>query len=216
MITAAEFEEEFYAEDTLVYSPFVTDERLTPDCAAALYREVCTKQCWPRKTYPMLPWPMERLIGIIWRNVHTGSPTKVVAIQRDRWDNPTLCIQSHFAWGTAVPWTLGLWTSECRDGRYVIEHWVRVDQLSAEDQLPWFHLRCDWIKAQIMEHSQQQAECSRIGDKVNKRLREQDLTRDRRELAYAATQLQDFAQQAGLPIPCFDDHSMEERRKANC
>ncbi len=181
-------------EDTPVYSPFAGDDASTPERAAAIYHEVCVQRGWPRKTYPMLPWSMRQLVGTTWRNVHTGSLAQVVAIQQDRWDNPVLSYKSEHSWGE-LRWQLGLfWEDESDLGRYVVEHWVRVDQLPLEDQLRWFEFHLGRINAQIAWDLQSLAEYVRDGDKVNKAWREKDLARDRQEGAFAEMQLHAFAE----------------------
>lgn len=177
---------------TPVYSPFSIGETLTPGRARRIYHEMCVKRHWPRETYPALPWPMEDLVGTTWRNIHCGTLAKVVALQRDRWDNLVLPIQWEHCWGS-VMWWLGLWTDDRQGGRYVIEHWVRVDQLPVEDQLPWFGFHLDWLQAQISEDIQRLAECTPSGDRINRQWRIEDLARDRREAAYAEMQLHAFA-----------------------
>lgn len=182
-----------------VYSPYAGEEVTTPQRAAALYREVCMHCCWPRKTYPMLPWTMEQLVGSAWRNVHIGSLVQVVAIQDDHWDNPGLVYKSEHSWGE-LTWTLGLWVDAFNGGRYVIEHWIRVDLLSVEDQVRWFGFRLSRVNAQILIDSQRLDAEIHSGDKIDRRWREEDRARDLQEAAYAERQLWAFAQRAGLPL----------------
>lgn len=185
---------------TPVYSPFSIAEVPTPDCAKLIYQEICVKRLWPRKTYPALPWAMEQLVGTTWRNIHCGDLTQVMAIQQDRWNNPVLAYKSEHSWGEPR-WQLGLfWPDEFDGGRYVVEDWVRVDLLPAEDQLRWFEFHLGRINAQIALDVQRLAECAPGGDRVKRQWRIEDLARDRREAAAAEKLLRSFASSAGLQI----------------
>jgi hypothetical protein len=186
-------------DHTPVYSPLSPEEARTPAHARRIHHEVCVKCHWPREAYPALPWPMESLVGTTWRNIHCGTPARVVAHQQDRWGNPVLILRWELAWGS-LAWGLGLWSHDRAGGRYVVEDWVRVDQLSVEEQLPWFGFYLGWRHAQISVDTEQLAACTRKGDRINRRSRMEDLARDQREAVAAEKQLRAFAERAGLHI----------------
>lgn len=81
--------------------------------------------------YPVLPWTMADLPGTEWRNVHTASLVVIQEIGENSFGkvgpDP----------GMASMFSIGLW----RGDRFCIEHWVRVDRLSVEEQIAWARKR---------------------------------------------------------------------------
>jgi len=76
--------------------------------------------------YAVLPFMLHDLPGTQWRNVHTCGQRVVSTLGNNCWDrmgpDPGL-----------AGFSIGLW----RGIRFCIEHWVRSDDLSPEEQVNW-------------------------------------------------------------------------------
>jgi hypothetical protein len=118
---------------TPIYSflpPYHTDPQEVLDLAPRNMLQ-CIKN---RVSYPMWPWAVEEMNNTAWRSLHSGA-IKLVRLTTERDGKPVLdakCI-------------LGFWAD---DGRFVVEHWVRVDHLPLGAQLMWFGVEIAYWRAQ--------------------------------------------------------------------
>jgi hypothetical protein len=179
-------------EPIIVYSPFSAEEDRTPEQAEATYDQCHAANRWDGDNYLPLPWTMQDLVGANWRNVHTGSLAMASPLQR----NPAGELQLTTQLPGGYPWPLGHWYSHL----YVVEHWLRVDHLSLEEQLVWFGFRVGWLREKIVWEKQQLTTLPHttqgpVRAKMKERLYEEQCLLD------AESQMQLFAQHHHLSIP---------------
>jgi len=153
------------------------------------------EQPYPRLPFPMtvLPWTMDELPGTTWRNVWTHTSETVEAIKENRYGvlgpDPDIWINAMFS--------LGLW----RKDQFCIEHWVRVDHLSALVQVAWASeqvasCRRDLLQAQ--QHADEVARGVRTGSSPT--YQKFRIEMEQRQLDEAQLQLSELAASLGVVL----------------
>jgi hypothetical protein len=167
--------------DSMVYS-FASPEQRTHEAADAAYRywwNVYNKQhghlkC--RDQYPASGWTMEELIGSEWINLHTRTIIRVEGIEVDRWGHTVFT--GH---------TRGLWWTN----RYVVDHDIRWDVLTPDEQFTWYVARLAYCDKQLISAEKDYQQHKDDAWNVASKLR--DFKRAQQELNQAADGLQAFA-----------------------
>lgn len=169
-----------------------------------------------RETYPPLPWTVGELTGTLWRNIHTGRLLRLSATEEELLAQDCLVNLRHAdpswpdgfeRWSDVPVWLraslgLGFWW----DGRYILEHDVRVDRLPAEAQLRWCAFQLAHEREQVRQVEDQIARMKADGpDKVscyaaNLNMRKRDLKREQVQVQQATAALHAFAARHSLPI----------------
>jgi hypothetical protein len=204
--------EALQGEGVAVYSPFDPSLR---DIAAleACYRRY--NRPWPRPgekalgrdDYPTLPWTMQALREAQLRNIHTGSLVQLSnRVQADGWGNPHLVEDRPWVgWNDERrPYlsSVGIWWSY---GRYLLEHWVRVDHWVPAEQLPWFAKQIAYHRDQIARHRAEAEEIQQHPERhscasSNYQLRLREIAHQQAQLREALSQLRAFAEAHGLAV----------------
>ena len=165
---------------------------------------------WDREEQHMLrlPWATEKLAGSRWRNIHTGTLVHVTGLvpRRRAPEGPTLkyCQVATFVQAQDVSLRtlldeLGLWWN----GRYLVEHWTRIDLLTPREHWAWFEAEARHIQAGAeitlagMREYAAHPEYSCAA--INYRLKEHDLAYRRAEMEAARQTAESFLRRhAGL------------------
>jgi hypothetical protein len=171
----------------------------------ATYRRWQQDDPWPddpRRHFPPSATDMHRLIGTTWRNLHTASVIAKVVLVVDRWGHPHLCAagaaaQRHTGGVTGI----GSWI----DGRYTIEHWVRVDAWEPAAMVAWYVLAVAAPRDGLMDAQRKASEIranwhTTSCPSTNLRLAVQDAAQHRASLAAALRDLHAFADAHGLTV----------------
>ena len=165
---------------------------------------------WDREEQHVLrlPWPMEKLAGSRWRNIHTGTLVHVTGLapQRRASQGPTLkyrhvapLAQAGDVNLSTLLDELGLWWN----GRYLVEHWTRIDLLPPKEQWAWFEAEARHIQvgaeialAGMREYAAHpEYSCAAI----NYRLKEHDLAYRRAEMEATRRAADSFLRRHALP-----------------
>lgn len=169
----------------IVHSPFPAGCTLEDARAIAKAKPIMSGTLHLRDSFPALPWSMEELVGSEWRNLYTGSLSRIVRIGKDRWGQSVLVEDDRILpvppYGKVVL-SLGLWWKTAgRREIYVVENEIRVDVLPPDLQMAYALRDIEHLMANIEHNSE-----------VRWQLDDLDFAR-----AYARS----LAQKFGLPLP---------------
>lgn len=142
-----------------------------------------------RDQYPCTGWTMDELVGSQWVNIYTGGMETISHITIDRWDKAQLIPLSDVKRGD---FGLGLWHGD----RYVIDHWVRYDVLTPEEQLTWKVRRVMCCQQQV-DRANEDYQRHRKGP-ANANSKKHWLRHERQTLKQALDDLQAFCSQHGF------------------
>ena len=188
----ADTQESDHMAGTPLYSPLPT-EPVDALAALAAYREN-----QDRDRFPALPWAMEELAGSLWRNLHTGTLSRVgeVVVVEDGGLSPRF--DSELAWTHHGP---GYWWG----GRYVIEHWIRVDHWPVAMQLAWFGVELAHHREAMRRYEERIAALGASPEKSstaaqNRRMYRESLGGEQKKLRQAIGRMRQFAERHGLEV----------------
>lgn len=180
---------------TPIYSPLPGDPTSTYEQICESYDLLGKASSLSRESYPALPWILETLVGTTWRHIQRGDIQIIHHLDVNHFGRPILCAASTENTSTPAALPIGFWSG----GRYVIEHWVRVDHLRKEVQLHWYAVALAWLRGQIALCEQKIAEYQL--DRVNRELHLHMQKAYQFQLQVAEGHMRDFAARHHLAIP---------------
>jgi hypothetical protein len=144
-----------------------------------------------RASYPVWPWAVEELNNSAWRCLRSGA-IKLVRLTTEQDGKPVLDAKS----------ILGCWTSQ---DRFVVEHWVRTDHLSAATQLMWFGVEIAYWRSEVERwthdsYAWQQAHAPFADHAESPRTRREALRQAHLEVERALKRARAFAACHGLSL----------------
>lgn len=199
---------------TPLYSPLPAEH----DDPWTLIEATRQQHAWPywapaeRDGYPALPWALEELPGTAWRALYTGEGVWVDHLEpkevyRKRAPGPLIPMAA------ARPGDEALSVQFAReahigfydDGRFVIEHWVRVDHLTAETQLEWYGVEIADRQCTIRLLRQRLSEMEAAPERVscyaaNRNSCRRDIKFEQERLEGALALARGFADEHGLDL----------------
>lgn len=155
------------------------------------YRQCCRQEISPQ-FYSILPLTVEELPGTEWRNAHTFVYEGVETLDEDRFGR----IGPDPGKRMGAGFSIGLWRRVQDREIFCVEHWVRVDDLPAEERIEWAKARIVWARKKVVESEKAILEA----DRRNRRGRERDLEWAERYVEEAQADLIALADRLDVPL----------------